>query len=382
MPRHPHVADWRLFFSADRDAEGRAESERERAGSGDVGEGATAGPGKTLAGEEGKAACVPHGSSLALPSDFSRLPVEAERNSLPSPGQLAPAPPLAPTVVDVGCGFGGLTVALAEAYPEERVLGLEIRAKVTDYVRARVRAIDAKRKRAREAADEENEKGREDVEEGERRGAGSAGDSGVNAERASKESEGETGDSAMRGGDDRERPGGEPTLSSPSPIAPSTLPAASSPSSTPSPACSVFAADAARCNAMRDFPRYFGAGQLSQLFFPFADPHFKAANHRRRIVQPTLVDEYAHSLRVGGKLYVATDVEELFDWEVKHLEAHPLLERVPDAELQTDRSAALIWTATEESKKVARSGGAMWRAAFVRVRDPSEATGEDDDETW
>jgi tRNA (guanine-N7-)-methyltransferase len=35
-----------------------------------------------------------------------------------------------PTIVDVGCGFGGLTVALAELYPEECSLGMEIRAKV------------------------------------------------------------------------------------------------------------------------------------------------------------------------------------------------------------------------------------------------------------
>lgn len=32
--------------------------------------------------------------------------------------------------LDVGMGFGGLTVALAELYPEKLVLGMEIRAKV------------------------------------------------------------------------------------------------------------------------------------------------------------------------------------------------------------------------------------------------------------
>ena len=32
--------------------------------------------------------------------------------------------------VDVGCGFGGLTVTLAALFPDKLVLGLEIRAKV------------------------------------------------------------------------------------------------------------------------------------------------------------------------------------------------------------------------------------------------------------
>lgn len=46
----------------------------------------------------------------------------------------------APTVLDIGCGFGGLTIALASLLPEEKVLGMEIRAKVTEYVRLRIAA--------------------------------------------------------------------------------------------------------------------------------------------------------------------------------------------------------------------------------------------------
>lgn len=43
-----------------------------------------------------------------------------------------------PTVLDIGCGFGGLTLALASLLPEETILGMEIRAKVTEYVRLRI----------------------------------------------------------------------------------------------------------------------------------------------------------------------------------------------------------------------------------------------------
>ncbi len=45
---------------------------------------------------------------------------------------------VAPTVLDIGCGFGGLTIALATLLPKETILGLEIRAKVTEYVRLRI----------------------------------------------------------------------------------------------------------------------------------------------------------------------------------------------------------------------------------------------------
>eukprot|EP00555_Chaetoceros_dichaeta_P006885 CAMPEP_0198252920 /NCGR_PEP_ID=MMETSP1447-20131203/3394_1 /TAXON_ID=420782 /ORGANISM="Chaetoceros dichaeta, Strain CCMP1751" /LENGTH=301 /DNA_ID=CAMNT_0043938359 /DNA_START=32 /DNA_END=934 /DNA_ORIENTATION=- len=45
-----------------------------------------------------------------------------------------------PTVLDIGCGFGGLTIALSTLLPHETILGLEIRAKVTEYVRLRILA--------------------------------------------------------------------------------------------------------------------------------------------------------------------------------------------------------------------------------------------------
>jgi tRNA (guanine-N7-)-methyltransferase len=46
-----------------------------------------------------------------------------------------------PTVLDIGCGFGGLTLALATLLPDEAILGMEIRSKVTEYVRLRIMAF-------------------------------------------------------------------------------------------------------------------------------------------------------------------------------------------------------------------------------------------------
>jgi len=46
-----------------------------------------------------------------------------------------------PTVLDIGCGFGGLTVALSPLLPSSRIMGMEIRAKVCEYVRLRVMSL-------------------------------------------------------------------------------------------------------------------------------------------------------------------------------------------------------------------------------------------------
>ncbi|KAK8813469.1 hypothetical protein WA556_000047, partial [Blastocystis sp. ATCC 50177/Nand II] len=45
------------------------------------------------------------------------------------------------SILDVGCGYGGLTVALSTILPDELILGLEIRMKVTEYVDLRIKNL-------------------------------------------------------------------------------------------------------------------------------------------------------------------------------------------------------------------------------------------------
>ncbi|KAL8793496.1 MAG: hypothetical protein Q9195_003869 [Heterodermia aff. obscurata] len=47
------------------------------------------------------------------------------------------------TVADIGCGFGGLLVALAPQLSSELLLGLEIRTQVASFVQDRIRALRA-----------------------------------------------------------------------------------------------------------------------------------------------------------------------------------------------------------------------------------------------
>lgn len=88
-----------------------------------------------------------------------------------------------------------------------------------------------------------------------------------------------------------------------------------------------------RGNAMKFLPNFFNKAQLSKMFFLFPDPHFKKKKHKARIISQTLLSEYAYVLRPGGLLYTVTDVKDLHDWMVKHLDEHPLFERLPASEL-------------------------------------------------
>ena len=184
---------------------------------------------------------------------------------------------------DIGCGYGGLLIQLSPMFPEKRMLGMEIRVKVSDYVKDRIAALRV------------------------------------------------------------QNPGGPYT----------------------NVAC-------IRSNAMKYLPNFFAKGQLEKMFFLFPDPHFKARKNKWRIINETLLAEYAYVLAEGGLIYTITDVKELADWMSSHLEKHPLFQRLEQAELDQDPVVAKLYESTEEGQKVSRAKGEKWCAVFRRVKDPAE----------
>lgn len=136
---------------------------------------------------------------------------------------------------------------------------------------------------------------------------------------------------------------------------------------------------------MKCIMNYLPKGKLEKMFICFADPHFKKANYRRRIINGPLLTEYAHLLQEGGKIYTVTDVKDLYDWNVNFLGKHPLFEEVTGEEKDNDLcvkmmseqvgvlSNTLINLQTDESKKVIARGDPIWSAVFrKRVGKPSE----------
>lgn len=187
------------------------------------------------------------------------------------------------TIADIGCGYGGLLIDLSPEFPEELILGMEIRVQVTNYVEDRIIAL-----RANHVKDHAYQN--------------------INV---------------LRG------------------------------------------------NAMKFLPNFFEKGQLSKMFFCFPDPHFKQRKHKARIVTNTLLSEYAYVLKEGGVVYTITDVEDLHQWMVKHLEEHPLFGRLDEEWENNDKCVTIMRHATEEGKKVERNKGAKYVACFKRLPNPT-----------
>ncbi|TPX33416.1 hypothetical protein SeMB42_g07486 [Synchytrium endobioticum] len=187
---------------------------------------------------------------------------------------------------DIGCGYGGLMIALSPLFPDKLILGMEIRDKVEEYVDRRIKAL--RDQNLFKKVDE----------------AGSFQNVAVH-----------------------------------------------------------------RINAMRFLPNFFRKGQLTKMFFLFPDPHFKAKKHKHRIITPQLLAEYSYHLRIGGLLYTCTDVRALHEWMVKHIDTHPLFERIPNSELDSDPCIHCVLNETEEGKKVTRNNGEKFLAVYRRIED-------------
>eukprot|EP00519_Triparma_laevis_P012932 CAMPEP_0182504100 /NCGR_PEP_ID=MMETSP1321-20130603/16576_1 /TAXON_ID=91990 /ORGANISM="Bolidomonas sp., Strain RCC1657" /LENGTH=269 /DNA_ID=CAMNT_0024709385 /DNA_START=139 /DNA_END=944 /DNA_ORIENTATION=- len=201
------------------------------------------------------------------PADFDWQPYYPE----------LPASKTAPTVIDIGCGFGGLTVELSSLLPDATVLGLEIRAKVCEYVRLRIISL------------RESEKGKY-----------------KNA------------------------------------------------------ACM-------RSNTMKNLVNYLNPKSLDKIFICFPDPHFKAKNHRRRIVSYDLLTEYAYCLKPNALLYLITDVKALHDWHLEKTDSHEMFERLDEETMESDPCVKAMINVTEEGKKVERSGSNKYYMVYRRL---------------
>ncbi|KAF2900657.1 hypothetical protein ILUMI_05536 [Ignelater luminosus] len=125
-----------------------------------------------------------------------------------------------------------------------------------------------------------------------------------------------------------------------------------------------------RTNAMKYLPNYFKKAQLKKMFFLYPDPHFKKAKHKWRIINTSLLAEYAYVLAVGGMVYTVTDVKDLHDWMVQHFVEHPLFERVSESDADSDPITEKLYSSTEEGQKVSRNNGDKFLAIFRRIEDP------------
>ena len=121
-----------------------------------------------------------------------------------------------------------------------------------------------------------------------------------------------------------------------------------------------------KTNAMKLILNYFYKGQINKIFFCFADPHFKKYNHRKRIINKYLLNDYAYLLGDKGRLYIITDVKELFDWEIFNIKQNGNFRELSKEEIEKDIFVEFMKN-TNEGKKVQKENREMWYSVFEKV---------------
>ena len=58
----------------------------------------------------------------------------------------------------------------------------------------------------------------------------------------------------------------------------------------------------------------FPEGIVSSVSFNFPDPWFKKKHHKRRVIQPLLINKISQLMAKGGCISIKSDVEELFEY--------------------------------------------------------------------
>tara|TARA_B100000886_G_scaffold12076_1_gene7843 strand:- start:677 stop:1306 length:630 start_codon:yes stop_codon:yes gene_type:complete len=65
---------------------------------------------------------------------------------------------------------------------------------------------------------------------------------------------------------------------------------------------------------LNDFHSQFINKNLKSISFNFPDPWFKKKHHKRRVVQPKLINIFANYMQRGSLIFIKTDVKDLFDY--------------------------------------------------------------------
>ncbi|KAM0671803.1 putative S-adenosylmethionine-dependent [Ordospora colligata] len=119
-----------------------------------------------------------------------------------------------------------------------------------------------------------------------------------------------------------------------------------------------------KTNAMIFLPNIFEARQLSKVFVLFPDPHFKKRKWKGRVVSPQMMEVYEYLLMKGGRLYISTDVEELFNYMDETIVSSRLFRPLSEDEAALDEMSSMISRDTDEAGRAGAKSGKVFSRVF------------------
>lgn len=122
------------------------------------------------------------------------------------------------------------------------------------------------------------------------------------------------------------------------------------------------------CNAnisLQDWLTGLPAGLLERVSIQFPDPWFKQKHHKRRVLQPALLQALGQALAPGKGLFIQSDVPAVIEPMVQLIEASGGFER-PSQDQQPWRTTNPLPVATEREAYVLARGLPVYRVLYQR----------------
>ncbi|HEY1187051.1 MAG TPA: tRNA (guanosine(46)-N7)-methyltransferase TrmB [Gemmata sp.] len=117
---------------------------------------------------------------------------------------------------------------------------------------------------------------------------------------------------------------------------------------------------------LRDF---VSPGSVAAVHVYFPDPWWKARHKKRRVFTPEFAADAARAIAIGGRLFIATDVEEYFGVMTGIVGAMRCFALRPEEE-QRAAPRTEAGFATNFERKALATGGGVWRAVYERTSEP------------
>jgi tRNA (guanine-N7-)-methyltransferase len=112
------------------------------------------------------------------------------------------------------------------------------------------------------------------------------------------------------------------------------------------------------------------AGSLQLVTLQFPDPWFKRKHHKRRVLQPALLQAMAGALAEGGELFLQSDVAAVIEPQVVLVEASGCFDRPPAGGTSAWLAANPLPVSTERELHVLAQGLPVYRVLFRRNTTP------------
>lgn len=117
-------------------------------------------------------------------------------------------------------------------------------------------------------------------------------------------------------------------------------------------------------NSLNSLLETLPAGTLKRVSIQFPDPWFKHRHQKRRVVQPSLVENLAAYLVPGGEVFLQSDVEEVAQEMRDRFTAHPSFAKIHSEEWLAQNPMPVP---TERELATLEKGEPVYRALFSRL---------------